>query len=224
MITLRRQVVLFAVLAMVVGLVATGATPSARAAERALPPDFVLRDIPTGMRAASGADPGDLLTDFVYLPDESVLAAGKFGKVTWTPRGGEPREIAMLPTNATGDLGLAGIAAAADYATSRIVYTARAVRDTGSGSGANGVLRLSRWTMTVDGLGQPSGMTNEQTLLQTSADSSVHGITGLVAAPDRTIWVSLGDSPRGTPGIVFPIHFKINASRGDTDDRKQTLS
>ncbi len=180
---------------MVVGLVSTtAAPPDARAAALSLPAGFVLRDIPVGMRGASGSDPGDLLTDFAYLPDESVLAVGKFGKVTWAPRTGEPRVLANLSTNAAGDLGLTGIAVAPDYATTRTVYTVRAVPDTGPDSGENGVFRLSRWTVAVDGLGKPTGLTGEQTVFQTSADFRVHGITGVVAAPDGTLWVSIGDS------------------------------
>jgi glucose/arabinose dehydrogenase len=181
------------VLVTLLGLVTTAGRP-AQAAERVLQPGFVLRDIPTGMRPTTGSDPGDLLTDFAYLPDESVLAVGKYGKVTWAPRTGAPREIARPPTNATGDLGFTGIAIAPDYATSHTVYTARTVADTGPGSGAQGVARLSKWTVTLDGLGQPNGLTGEQTILQTAQNSTVHGITGLVAAADGTLWVSIGDA------------------------------
>jgi glucose/arabinose dehydrogenase len=192
-IRLRRHLGLLLVLLAVLTVVTT-AGRTAEAAGRTLPSGFVLRDIPTGMRASSGADPGDLLTDFAYLPDESFLAVGKFGKVTWAPRTGAPRQIATLPTNATGDLGLTGIAIAPDYATSHTAYTARTVPDTGPGSGAQGVLRLSKWTVTVDGTGQPDGLTGEQTILQTSANSTVHGITGVLAASDGTVWTSIGDS------------------------------
>jgi glucose/arabinose dehydrogenase len=192
--TLRQRIALLIVLVTALGVITTTGGEPAFAAGRTLPAGFVLRDVPTGMRASNGADPGDLLTDFAYLPDESFIAVGKFGKVTWAPANGEPREIATLPTNATGDLGLTGIAVAPDYATSHTVYTARTVPDTGPDSGANGVLRLSRWTVTMDGLGQPARLTGEQTILQTSANSTVHGITGVLAAGDGTLWTSLGDS------------------------------
>ncbi len=190
----RRRVALLFVLVTLLGLVVTTGRDTAVAAERKLPAGFVLRDIATGMRASNGADPGDLLTDFAWLPDESLLAVGKFGKVTYAPRTGAPRQIATLPTNSTGDLGLTGLAIAPDYATSHTVYTARTVSATGPGSGQNGVLRLSRWTVTLDGLGQPAGLTGEQTLLETPANSTVHGITGVLAAADGTLWTSLGDS------------------------------
>lgn len=193
-ITLRSRIALLLVLVTALGVVVTVARPPATAAEQAVPSGFVIRDLDIGMRGASGVDPGDLLTDFVYLPDESVLAVGKFGKVTWAPRTGAPRDLGTVPTNSTGDLGLAGIAAAPDYVTSRNVYTARAVTATGGGAGANGMLRLSKWTVTVDGAGLPTGLTGEQTILQTSADSTVHGITGVVAAADGTLWLSMGDS------------------------------
>ena len=189
----RRRVALLLVLVTVLGLVTT-TSQQAVAAERKLPAGFVLRDIATGMRGMNGADPGDLLTDFAWLPDESLLAVGKFGKVTWAPRAGSARQIASLPTNGTGDLGLVGVAIAPDYATSHTVYTARTVSDSGPGSGALGVLRLSKWTVTLDGFGQPEELTDEQTILETSADHTVHGITGLVAAQDGTLWTSIGDS------------------------------
>jgi glucose/arabinose dehydrogenase len=193
-ITLRRRFALLLVLVTLLGLAVTAGTPAARAAEQTLPPGFVLRDIATGLLPPNGADPGDLVTDFAYLPDESLVVTGKYGKVMWVPRTGAPRQLAALPTNGAGDLGLTGLAVAPDYATSRAVYTARAVPDTGPGSGANGVLRLSRWTVALGGDGKPSALTGEQTVFQTSADFSVHGITGVVAAADGTVWVSIGDA------------------------------
>ncbi|MCT2588077.1 PQQ-dependent sugar dehydrogenase [Actinophytocola sp. S1-96] len=155
---------------------------------------FVLQEIPTGMEPPSAAGPGDLITDFGYLPDQSLIATGKFGKVMWVPETGEPRQLAMLPTNATGDLGLTGFAVAPDYATSRAVYTGRVVDGTGAGSGAQGVMRLSRWTVTVDAAGDPTGLTDEQVILRASADSNVHGVGSVIAAEDGSVWVSIGDS------------------------------
>lgn len=194
MITYRRRIALLAVLVAALGLVATTDSHPASAAAQALPSGFVLRDMPTGMRPTVGSDPGDLLTDFAFLPDESFLAVGKFGKVTWASRTGETRTLGNLPTNAFGDLGLTGIAVAPDHATSRAVYTVRTVPDSGPDSGENGVFRLSRWTLALDDAGKPTALTGEQTIFQTSADFRVHGITGLVAAPDGTLWISIGDS------------------------------
>ncbi len=190
----RRVAPLLLVLATVAALVVTAGPPAARAAAQVLPPGFVLRDIATGLRPPTGADPGDLVTDFAYLPDESLLVIGKYGKVMWVPREGTPRELADLPTNGAGDLGLTGLAVAPDYATSRAVYTVRAVPDTGPDSGPNGVLRLSRWTVDPDGDGAPAALSGEQVVFQTSADFTVHGITGLVAAADGTVWTSIGDA------------------------------
>lgn len=188
----RRRAVLALVLAVIASLAVT--VQSAPPAAAALRPDFVLRDLATGLRPPNGADPGDMLTDFAYLPDESILVTGKYGKVMWVPRTGAPRQVATLPTNGAGDLGLNGLAVAPDYATSRTVYTVRAVSATGQGTGANGVLRLSSWTVTTGADGTPTGMTGERTLVQMSADSHVHGISGLVAADDGTLWVSVGDN------------------------------
>ncbi|HEY0451530.1 PQQ-dependent sugar dehydrogenase [Actinophytocola sp.] len=190
----RRLVALAAALAAVAGVVVATQTPSAEAAAPSLKPGFVLRDIVTGLRPPAGADPGDMLTDFVYLPDESLLAAGKYGKVTYVPRTGTPRQIATMATNGTGDLGLLGIAIAPDYQTSKTLYSARAVSSTGAGSGSFGVLRLSKWTVTTGADGTPTGLTGEQTILQTTGDSNVHSISGLVAAQDGTLWVTIGDN------------------------------
>ncbi len=193
-----RRVTLLSVLATVAAtLTVLPATPAAAAT---LPKDFVLRDIATGLAGISSGGLGDGLTDFAYLPDESIMVAGKYGKVMHVPRSGAPRQIAMLPTNGTGDLGLTGLAIAPDYATSRTVYTARVVHKTGEGTGANGVLRLSRWTATTDQTGAPTGLTGEQIVVETFADATIHGIGGLVAAPDGTLWVTIGDSAKiGSP-------------------------
>jgi glucose/arabinose dehydrogenase len=168
------------------------ATPVAAAPR--LANGFVLRDIETGLAGISGGSLGDGLTDFAYLPDETILVAGKYGKVMWLPRTGAPKQIANIPTNGAGDLGLNGLAVAPDYATSKAIYTARAVNATGPGTGANGVLRVSRWTVTTDASGNPTGLTNEQTVIQTYADFYIHGLSGLVAAPDGTVWASIGDN------------------------------
>ncbi|HEX2131192.1 MAG TPA: PQQ-dependent sugar dehydrogenase [Actinophytocola sp.] len=190
----RGRVVLALVLAVVASLAVVVQTAPPAAAAPALPADFVLRDIETGLRPPNGADPGDMLTDFAYLPDESILVTGKYGKVMWLPRAGTPRQVAAIPTHGAGDLGLTGLAVAPDYATSHTVYTVRAVPASGPGSGDNGVLRLSRWTVTTAADGTPTGLADETTLVQMPANSYVHGISGLVAAPDGTVWVSVGDN------------------------------
>lgn len=188
-----RRAALLLVMAVMAGLLTVAASVPVSAAPK-LDNGFVLRDIETGLRGISGTSLGDGLTDFAYLPDESLLVIGKFGKIMHVPRTGAPRQIANIPTNAEGDLGLNGLAIAPDFATSKAIYTARAVNATGPGTGANGVLRVSRWTVTTDAAGTPTGVTNEQTVIQTYADFYVHGISGLVAAPDGTVWVSIGDS------------------------------
>ncbi len=189
-----RRVTLFSALATVAAtLTVLPATPAAAAT---LPGGFVLRDISTGLAGISAGGLGDGLTDFAYLPDESILVSGKWGKIMHVPRTGAPRQIAMIPTNGTGDLGLTGFAIAPDYATSRTVYTARAVRKTGEGTGANGVLRLSRWTVTTDQAGTPTGLTDEKVVVETYADATIHGIGGLAADQDGTLWVTMGDSAK----------------------------
>ncbi len=162
-------------------LVPLTSTPASAAP--VLPPGFVLRDQP------SGQAPYDL-TDFAYLPDGSILTTGKGGNVAWVSTTGQARNIASLPVRSTGDLGLVGIAIAPDFATSRAIYTARAVDVAGGGI----ALRASRWTAT--GTAEPTGLTAEKVLVEGAANTDIHGITGVVAAPDGTVWVSTGDSSR----------------------------
>jgi glucose/arabinose dehydrogenase len=190
---ISRLAALFAVL-LTVAATLTAAPATSAAADPVLANGFVLRDIDTGLRGIFDSGSGDVLTDFAYFPDETILVAGKNGTVMWLPRAGVPRRIANLPTNGGGDLGFNGLAVAPDYATSGAVYTARAVPATGPGAGPNGVYRVSRWTVTTDANGDPAGLTGEQTVLQTFVDYYIHGLTGLVAAPDGTVWASIGDS------------------------------
>ena len=92
--------------------VLAGAAPS-------LPQGFVLQDVPSGLR------PEDPITDFGYLPDESLLVIAKNGKVVWTPQTGAARELARLSVTDTGDMGLISLAIAPDYAASHTIYTTR---------------------------------------------------------------------------------------------------
>lgn len=172
-----------AALVAVVSLVGTTLAPaSPAAAATSLPSGFV--------RISSSSGQGEYnLTDFAYLPDGSMLTTGKNGVVNWVPAGGAPRRIARLPVLTDGDLGLVGLAVAPDYASTRRVYTARALSADGQR-----VLRLSGWTMTLNQDDEPAGLAQERTIVQTSADSNVHAMTGVVASEDGTLWVSIGDS------------------------------
>jgi glucose/arabinose dehydrogenase len=190
----RRPLVTLLVAAITTSGLALAVDAPPAAATPTLPSGFLLQDIQTGLRPRVGNDFGDLLTDFAFLPDGSLLSAGKNGKVAWADDQGHTRQVAQLTVTTANDLGLIGLAIASDYATSHTVYTARAIGLTGPGTGAFGVLRFSSWTATVDAAGVPTGLTNEQTLLQTTADSEAHGMTGVVAANDGTLWLSVGDS------------------------------
>jgi glucose/arabinose dehydrogenase len=158
-----------------------GAAPS-------LPQGFVLQDVPSGLR------PEDPITDFGYLPDESLLVIAKNGKVVWTPQTGAARELARLSVNDGGDMGLISLAIAPDYAASHTVYTTRTMPLGTPGAGAYGALRLSRWTVAVDSSGNPTGLTDEFALVNTTSDGDSHGMWDVVAAPDGTVFVSIGDS------------------------------
>ena len=203
----RSLVALAAVAVLTVATLVLPGFPAQRAdAAPTLPSGFVLQDLATGMTPPSGAGPGDLLSDFAYLPDESMLAAGKYGKVQWVPRPGgpgTPRTVASLTVNAAQDLGLVSIAVAPDFEDSRLVYTAGPCRARPPGSGANGLLRLSAWTADRRrrrAPGRPSA--DERTLLQTSADASMHSVGSIVVEPDGTIWLSIGD---GVNNMVNPL-------------------
>jgi glucose/arabinose dehydrogenase len=165
-----------AVLLVALGL---ASVPQATAAST-LPAGFVLRDQPTGQ---AGYD----LTDFGYLPDNGgILTTGKSGKLTWISPGGDIRTLANLTVKTMGDLGLTGLAIAPDYATTHHIYLVRAVPD---GNGFH--FRLARWTVT--GAPEPTGIGEEQVLLDVVGNSGVHGMTGVIAADDGTIWLSIGD-------------------------------
>ena len=167
-------------------LIATGfvlAVPSPPAVRAAptLPEGFVLTNFDTGQGEFN-------LTDFTYLPDGSILTTGKNGAVTWLdPGSAAPRTIATLQVVTSGDSGLLGIAVPPDFATSRQVYTTRAL-PTGDGF----VWRLSRWTATGEAI--PSGLSAERTILEVPGNSFIHGMSGIEIGDDGTLWVSMGDS------------------------------
>ncbi|WP_328645294.1 PQQ-dependent sugar dehydrogenase [Amycolatopsis sp. NBC_00348] len=171
-----------------VAVVLTGAllpavTTGVATAAAALPQGFVLRDTDTGLGVGE-------LTDFAYLPDNSMLAIGKSGGVRWvSATSGAPITVTNLTVRTIGDLGLVGIAVAPDYATTHNIYLTRSI-DSGTGF----VMRLSRFTVTLDGTGTPSGLTGEQVVFETPGIHNVHGINTVLAPADGTLWVSIGDS------------------------------
>jgi hypothetical protein len=158
------------------------AVPTEAGAAAALPPGFVLRETDAGFGQYQ-------LTDFATLPGGSLLATAKDGRVRWLPETGTGKTIAALPTRADGDLGLVGVAVAPDYATSHTVYLTRSINVTGGF-----VMRLSRFTVTVDSADVPTGLTGEQSLFEVPGFFNVHGIDTVIAAADGTLWLSIGDN------------------------------
>jgi uncharacterized protein with LGFP repeats/glucose/arabinose dehydrogenase len=188
-----RSVAVLAAISLLVGLVVSW-PHSAMAAQR-LPSGFIVNDIPTGLRPPGAADPGDLLTDFGFLPDDGgIISVGKNGRIMWAPADGEPRQIAWPTTHTPEDLGMAGLAIAPDYRTSRTIYTTRNLPTNTPGAGAFGLFRVSGWTVVLDAAGKPVGLTDERAILQITADSAVHGMTSVLAADDGTLWITIGDS------------------------------
>ncbi|MFN2555276.1 MAG: PQQ-dependent sugar dehydrogenase [Nitriliruptorales bacterium] len=194
-----------AALTVTVNLVGLTLAPgSSAAAATSLPAGFVLLSSSSGQGQYN-------LTDFSYLPDGSILTSGKDGTVNWVPAGGTPRRIARLPVLTDGDLGLVGLAVAPDYSTTRRVYTTRAL----SAPDGRRVLRLSGWTVTGDEDGEPAALAEEAMIVETSADSNVHAMTGVVASEDGTLWVSIGDSGSHTavnPQTLRTLH--VNDAHG----------
>ena len=154
------------------------AAPDAEAAP-SLPPGFAIRTSPSGQ--------DELLTGMASAPDGSWFTIGKNGRVAHVSPEGQATTLAELPVVSVQDLGLTGIAVAPDHATSRRVYTARTLDVDGRWT-----MRLSAWT--VAGAPTPSALVDEQVVWDLEAGSDVHAITGLVAADDGTLWVTIGDS------------------------------
>ncbi|WP_284740586.1 PQQ-dependent sugar dehydrogenase [Amycolatopsis sp. RTGN1] len=152
------------------------------AAAAALPPGFVLRDTDTGLGQYQ-------LTDFAYLPDGSVLATAKDGRVRWLPVTGTGKTIATLPTRSVSDLGLVGVAVTPDYPTSHAIYLTRSLN-----VGSGWVMRLSKFTVGLDAAGAPASLVGEQTLFEVPGFFDVHGINSVIPAADGTLWLSIGDS------------------------------
>lgn len=166
---------------LLVALVATTGVvwASPALAAPSLPAGFVVRDLPSGQR--------ELLSDFDFAPDGSYFTAGKNGRVAWVSATGKASTLAELAVVTTQDLGLTGIAVASDYASSRQIYTARTLT-----VGNRWTMRVSAWT--VAGSPVPSSLTDERVIWDLPAGSDVHATTGLVAAADGTLWVTIGDS------------------------------
>ncbi|MCA0144585.1 PQQ-dependent sugar dehydrogenase [Blastococcus sp. LR1] len=145
-----------------------------------LPAGFAVQTLPSGQDA--------LLTDFDFAPDGSWFTTGKDGRVAWVSPSGQARTLANLPVVTVQDLGLSGVAVASDYETSRTIYLARTL------------MVNNQWTMrlsahpVVQGTGGPVGLGAERVIWNLPIQSDVHTITGIVAASDGTLWVSMGDA------------------------------
>ncbi|MGY1591270.1 PQQ-dependent sugar dehydrogenase [Geodermatophilus sp. SYSU D00708] len=165
----RAAVRLAALVALVAGAVVV--TPGSAAAAPTLTSGFVVVDLPSGQ--------DELLTDVAFLPDGGWLTTGKNGRVARVAPSGEARTVAELPVVTTGDLGLVAVEVAPDGT----VYTGRTLDVDGRWT-----MRLSAWTLT------DAELTDEHVVLELPAGSDVHALTGVVADPDGSLWVTIGDS------------------------------
>lgn len=137
--------------------------------------------LPRGFReqVAVSAVPG--ASAIAWDPSGRLWIAGKGGQV-WVVRGSSTKKLAALPVSTDGERGIAGIAIDPDYATNGevwIYYTAAApvphnrvsrFRDAGT--------RLVDETVVVE---------------SPPVKSAVHNGGGLRFAPDKTLFVSIGD-------------------------------
>jgi glucose/arabinose dehydrogenase len=153
--------------------------PGVARAAPAFPPGFALRELPSAQ--------GELPTDIAFAPDGSYFTTGKNGRVAWVAADGRATTLADLPVVTVNDLGLTGVAVATDYDQSRTLYTVRTLDVDGAWT-----MRLSAWT--VVGSPEPTGIDAERVLWDLPAGSDAHAMTDVVAAPDGTLWVSIGDS------------------------------
>src|SRR5689334_12482539 len=98
----RRPLVTLVVAAITTSGLALAIDAPPAGAAPTLPTGFVLQDMSTGLRGKAGSDTGDLLTDFAFLPDESILSVGKNGKVAWANQQGQSRQLATLSVTTIG--------------------------------------------------------------------------------------------------------------------------
>jgi glucose/arabinose dehydrogenase len=168
---------LIAAMVGTVGIVGIGTGGVAQAAPT-LPAGFAVRDMPSGQ--------AELLTDFAFAPDGSYFTTGKNGRVAWVSATGQATTLATLNVLTIQDLGLSGLAVAHDYETSKVIYVNRTLL-----VGNTRTMRLSAFT--VQGA-TPTSLSPERIIWDLAIPSDVHTITGLVAAPDGTLWVSIGDA------------------------------
>jgi len=168
-------------LVVVLLLLATSAAwpPAPAVAAPTLPSGFVVRDMPSGQT--------ELLTDFAFAPDGSYFTTGKNGRVAWVSADGTAtRTLATFPVVTVQDLGLSGLAVASDYATSKIIYLARTLTVNG------------QWTARLSAVpvvgNPPTSLGAERVIWDLPVQADVHTVTGIVAAADGTLWVTMGDA------------------------------
>ncbi|NUU23814.1 MAG: sugar dehydrogenase, partial [Streptomycetaceae bacterium] len=142
-----------------------------------LPSGFSIRQTPSGQAAWT-------LTDIEYTPDGGYFTTGKAGHVAWVSPTGDVVPVADLDVQTDVDLGLTGISVAPDYATSRNVFVVRTT--------STGKLRASEFH--VEGTTTPTGFGPEKIVLEADRRSEAHAISGVIAAPDGTLWISVGDN------------------------------
>ena len=99
----HRPVLSAAVATAIAAGIVVGVPTGIASAAVTVPTGFLLQDTPTDL----GGQP---LTDFAFLPDASMIAIGKNGRVNWVPETGPARHIESLPTVANTDMGLLGVA------------------------------------------------------------------------------------------------------------------
>ncbi len=176
----------------------------------------------SGAGAQPGADaPGLTVTtevdglsrpwDVVAAPDGTILTGERSGRFVVKHPDGSVGEVAadLGDLYAQGETGLMGIELAADFASSRALYTCQGVvggggggMDTGSaapgsaGGGSDNHIAVFRWTVDEDW----TTLTRTRTVIGDIpvADGGRHGGCRILAAPDGTLFVGTGDTATPT--------------------------
>lgn len=135
--------------------------------------------------------------DVVAAPDGTILTGERSGRFVVKHPDGSVGDVAadLGDLYAQGETGLMGIELAADFASSRSLYTCQGVVGS-AGGGSGNHIAVFRWTVDQDW----TTLTRTQTVIGDIpvADGGRHGGCRILAAPDGTLFVGTGDTATPT--------------------------
>jgi glucose/arabinose dehydrogenase len=206
-----RLLLAVAVAAVALPVVVLPAAPSASALQ---PPQIRVSGFSFGQPIPTN---NTNLTNFVYLPNGSILTLGKEGIVTRVDPNGSITSVSVSFANGINsdvDRGVVGIDLAPDYASSGTLYLLYDYNQNGcapseTGQNNNNVCgRLSRFT--ANNPAAPTALVNDTPLLNGLPAFSAYGVPNdqshtvgtVVVAPDGTLFVGNGDASSYDPSPV----------------------